>query len=189
MRILLILFFGFGLLRAKECLILISPYEFSEKDLVLLEEGLKKVASLTTASAETTTCFGDSVMEIKPTVFIYNIDTLKYDLLIMVGGVGALFYDGDKNFNPILSHFSRKGLVGLGIANLVIARAGLLRDKPATTIRDKMAIEDLTSYGAHYRDQPVVRSGRILTAPSVNRQLLREIVCFLKDLRPVSRLE
>jgi hypothetical protein len=91
----------------------------------------------------------------------------------MVGGPGILLYDGDKRFLPILSHFARKGLITLGISTLIVARNGILKGKPATTIRDRLAIKELDSLGVIYRDKPVVLSSpTILTAPSANQKLI-----------------
>lgn len=161
----------------KNYLILIAPREFSETEFRDLEKNLRDV-SLTIAARDTTPCLGDSEMVVKPHIAIYNIDTLKYDLLIMIGGPGVLFYDGDKNLLPILNHFSRKGLVGLGIATLVLARSGILKDKPATTIRDNRAIKELKSFSVLYQDKPIVKCQKILTAPTVNRKLLSALAHF-----------
>ncbi|MEO0102626.1 MAG: DJ-1/PfpI family protein [candidate division WOR-3 bacterium] len=160
--------------QTKNYLILIAPREFSEADFSTLQRNLSDV-SLTIAALDTTPCLGDSEMVVKPHISIYHIDTLKYDLLIIVGGPGVLFYDGNKNLLPILNHFSRKGLVGLGMANLVLARSGILKDKPATTVRDIRAIKELKNFSVLYQDKPVVKTGKILTAPSVNKKLLLEI--------------
>ncbi|MEO0098448.1 MAG: DJ-1/PfpI family protein [candidate division WOR-3 bacterium] len=160
--------------RSKNYLILIAPHEFSESEFRALEKNLKD-GSLTIAALDTTPCLGDSAMLIKPHITLSQIDTLKYDILILIGGPGILFYDNEKILIPILNHFANKGLVGLGISSLLLARFGILKDRPATTIPDQLAIKELKSHSVIYRDKPVVKTGKILTAPSVNKKLLSEL--------------
>jgi len=119
-------------------------------------------------------------MAIKPQRIIYQIDTLEYDWLILIGGVGSLFYADDQRLLPILHHFSRKGIATLGLSTIVLARAGLLKGKQATTIRDKLAIRELLTQSARYVDKPVIQDGNILTARRPNHDFFQKLKMLKK---------
>ncbi len=160
---------------AKNLLVLIPPYEFPEKEFTTVFESLRRYGNLTIASADTTLATGDSVMSVRPDVSIYNIDTLKYDILIIIGGVGSLYWADDKKLVPILTHFARKGIVSFGLSVIALARAGLLRNKMATTIRERMAIKELKENGVRYQDRGVIQDGNIITARSPSPDFFKRL--------------
>lgn len=101
----------------------------------------------------------------------FNIEDVKaedFDLIVFVGGPGALKYL-DKEISYQIAKeavkFDKK-LAAICIAPIILAKAGVLKNRKATAWTDslnKKSIQILEENGAEYIDQPVVEDG-IVTA-------------------------
>ncbi len=101
----------------------------------------------------------------------YNIIEVRpenFGLIIFVGGPGALKHlDNEESYKIALAAVEKgKKLAAICIAPVILAKAGVLKNKKATVWSnpmDKGSIKILTENGASYVNQPVVSDG-IITA-------------------------
>ncbi|OGI09075.1 MAG: hypothetical protein A2Y40_10740 [Candidatus Margulisbacteria bacterium GWF2_35_9] len=93
-----------------------------------------------------------------------NLEAIKYDLIMFVGGPGGYSYLGDPIIkNIILTAYSnQKWLAAICMAPLILAENGLLKDRNSTVFMgDK---DKLINYGAIYTGNNVEVSDNIITA-------------------------
>jgi len=89
------------------------------------------------------------------------------DLLVIAGGAGApghLWYHEPLRALAQAVHASGRPVAAICLSPPVLARAGLLAGKRATTYPTERAIVELKRGGAEYVEQPVVQDGTITTA-------------------------
>lgn len=112
-----------------------------------------------------------------------QVEVLKYDAIIFIGGPGAVNYINDKKAHKIAKKAveSNKILAAICIAPAILTKAGVLLGKKATvwtSEEDKEAIKILENGGAKYTDEKVVIDGKIITAsgPQAAEEFGRKIV-------------
>jgi len=120
-----------------------------------------------------------------------SLDELKvedYDGLVFIGGPGCL----ENLDQPVSYQIARetvkqdKILGAICISPVILAKAGLLKDRKATVWSvslDKSPVKILQDGGANYQEQPVVIDGKIITGngPAVAREFGQAIVRLLSD--------
>ena len=153
--------------------------EFSDPMLALDSAGVK----VTIASTRTGTIKGVIKDSIQSTMLISEVKVSKFDAICIMGGKGTGMYLWDNNdVKQLILQFNNQGkLVTAICAGAVsLARAGILKDKTATTFPVKGFIKQLEDAGAKYSTDPVVVDGRIITAngPVGARNFGRTIVSF-----------
>ncbi len=120
-----------------------------------------------------------------------EVKVKEFDAVVFVGGPGTLEYLGNESFYHIARE-AKKGNILLGaicIAPLILAKAGVLKEKKVTvwtSQMDKKAISILKNEEAFYQNEDVVCDGRIITAngPDVAENFAEEIA---QELTKISK--
>lgn len=95
---------------------------------------------------------------------INRLNPGEYDAVIFVGGTGAEEYWEDTTAHKIAKDTlaNDKVLGAICIAPVTLANAGVLKDKKAAVWPSEK--ENLKKHGAIYTKEPVVKSGKVVTA-------------------------
>jgi protease I len=124
--------------------------------------------------------------EAKVDILARNFKADDYDAVVFVGGTGAFNYFQDQEAHRIAQEVVSKNKVlgAICIAPVILAKAGVLKDKEATvwsSKTDKSPIKQLEEGGAKYIGQEVVQDGKIITAngPQAAKQFAEKIVDVL----------
>ena len=101
-----------------------------------------------------------------PTVMLKDLDTMKWDLLVIPGGHEAP--DRVRQVPEILKftksmHDMKKPIASICHGPWVLISAGIMKGRKATCY--KGCKDDLVNAGAVYVEQPVVVDGHIVTSP------------------------
>ena len=109
----------------------------------------------------------------------------QFDALDIVGGAGAISYllDNEALRNMIIAAFrSNKVVAAICVAPAILAKAGVLRNTPATCFNDSRIIGMLKMHGAIYKTRTVVASNRVVTAngPEAAKELALRVLSLLK---------
>ncbi|WOF16614.1 DJ-1/PfpI family protein [Methanoplanus sp. FWC-SCC4] len=104
-----------------------------------------------------------------------------YNSLLIVGGSGSPEYLwNNKGLHMIVRAFIReeKTVAAICLSPVVLAKAGILKDKNATVWPDEKAIHELMAAGAKYSDNPVVKDGLVITAdgPKSATEFAKQII-------------
>lgn len=102
-----------------------------------------------------------------PDFTIEEINPEEFDAAVIVGGYGAKVYLwDDANTHGALEKFKQSGKVvaAISTAPAVLANAGALREKNATTYPDYNALLILEEQGANLIHDHVITDGNVITA-------------------------
>ena len=117
-----------------------------------------------------------------------NINPNDYEAIIIAGGEGAIKYLNNDEVKSLLNEFYQRGklVAAICISPIILAEAGLLKDKKATVWSsgmNKSAVKKLKNKGVNYIDKQVVADGRIITAngPEAAKEFGRRIAINLKS--------
>lgn len=156
--------------QSKRFVIVIAPRAFRDEEFKIPYELLLKTGhKATVASRDTILATGLLGMAVKPQIVIKDIDSLKYDGLILVGGTGAAIYWDDEIVHNLVRHFERipdKLVAAICLAPITLARAGILTNREATVFKDRATIAEFKAKGVLYQETGVVISGNVITAAS-----------------------
>lgn len=137
---------------------------------------------VTTASTTTDKAVGKLGLEVEPDILVGSIHVDDYDALVFVGGGGAEQYFDDPVAHSLAHQFhaAHKLVAAICIAPVILANAGLLRDRLATVYPDGEAA--LTAGGAQYTARAVEAVGNIVTAngPEAAEAFGRQLVEMLQ---------
>lgn len=163
----------------KRVLMVIAPENFRDEELLHTKEELERAkASVTIASTKTTAARGMFGATVQPDLKLEEVRVDDYDAVIFVGGGGSAVYFSDSRALSIAKEASDKGkkTCAICIAPVILANAGVLKDKQAT-VWDGDHIEMLKAGGANYTGKPVEVDGNIITAngPAAARDFGRTI--------------
>ncbi|WP_460043078.1 DJ-1/PfpI family protein [Pseudomonas sp. S2_H01] len=115
---------------------------------------------------------GGEAMQVSATNWtVGGFAPLRFDGIVLMDGLEGQGYPLNYHaWTDQLQAFDRQRMLVAAAGNscLVLARAGLLLGKQATTARASSAIEALRRYGGIYNDSPIVRSGWLITADGTN---------------------
>ncbi len=146
-----------------------APQYYCDEELFHIRAALQKnniglvVASTTTAEA-----IGERQgVKIKPDITITEIDLAEFDGIVIGSGTGckeSLWKD--ENLREIVKlAYARNKLVAAGCnAPVVLARAGILKERRATVFPNNENIMELKNVAAVYKNEPVVVDGNIITS-------------------------
>jgi protease I len=107
---------------------------------------------------------GDSV---KPELTFAEAKADQYDAVVVVGGRGSPEYLWENtDLRGLLqeAYKQNKVVAGICLSGVVLAKAGLLKDRDATVYETPDTLTVLKECGARYKKEPVVVSGRVVTA-------------------------
>ncbi len=118
-----------------------------------------------------------------------EVKAKEFDVVVFVGGPGTLEYLDNESFYRIAREAKKENILlgAICIAPMILANAGVLREKKATvwtSQMDKKAISILKEGEALYQNKDVVCDGRIITAsgPEVAEKFAKEIIRVDKHL-------
>ncbi len=151
--------------KGKKAVMIIASNNFRDEELLKPWEVLEKNGvTVTVASSSLKEATGMLGAKVKPNILFTSIAVADYDAVIFVGGSGASEYWDNLTAHKIAADAnSAKKIVGaICIAPVTLAKAGLLKNKKATTYSS--TVNDLKSAGANYTGADVERDGNIITA-------------------------
>ena len=151
--------------KGKKAVMIIAQNNFRDEELLKPKEVLEKNGvTVTVASSSLKESTGMLGAKVKPNILFTNINVADYDAVIFVGGSGASEYWDNPTAHKIANEANNaKKIVGaICIAPVTLAKAGLLKDKKATTFSS--TINDIKSAGAKYTGAEVEIDGNIITA-------------------------
>jgi protease I len=107
--------------------------------------------------------------EVKVDSEIKNIDIIKFDALVFIGGPGCLKYlNNQESYKLIIeANYSNKIIGAICISPVILAESGILKNKKATvwtSSLDKSAAKFLEEKGAFYQNQNIAIDNNIITA-------------------------
>ncbi len=149
---------------AKPVLIVIAPQDFRDEEFkepyeLLTNSGIKVVI----ASTDTLPAKGMLGTVIKPELVLNQVHPDSFKALIIVGGTGCKILWDDTLLHKIVQHFEQeqKTIAAICIAPVVLARAGVLKNKKATVYPG--VSDEIKPHCAEYTGKDVEISGNIIT--------------------------
>jgi protease I len=151
--------------------------EYQDPKTVLEGAGIKVITASTTKNK----IEGKLGLIVTPDILVQDLNIDQTDALIFIGGGGAEQYFHDKIALNLAKAAKEKGKIygAICIAPVILANAGLLKDKKATVFSSEIdAIED---QGAIYLAQDVVIDDKLITAngPLAAKKFGQEILKLL----------
>jgi protease I len=153
---------------ARRILYVIAPERFRDEELAVPKRALESAGhQVRVASTRPGEAVGMLGTRIVPDVTIAQAKEAEVDALVIAGGAGAPTHLWDHE--PLRAlvkalHVQHRPLGAICLAPPVLARAGALEGRRATTFPTDRAIAELKRGGADYVKKPVVRDGTIITA-------------------------
>ncbi len=154
----------------KRAAIIIASDNFRDEEYFGSREVLEsRGMELKTASNKLGIAKGTEGGEVKIDQLVSDIKANDFDAIIFIGGPGALQnLDNEFSYNLAKTAIEQKKvLAAICIAPIILARAGVLKDKEATvwsSSSDRSSIEILEQNGVKYINKDVVVDGKIITA-------------------------
>ncbi len=149
-------------------LYVIAPERFRDEELLEPRRILEQHgATVTVASTRSGTAVGMLGAKVTVDCTVQQADAGSFDALVVAGGAGAPAHLWDSE--PLRAlvrslHAAGKTVGAICLSPPVLARAGILAGKRATTFPADRAIVELKRGGATYVQEPVVLDGTIVTA-------------------------
>ena len=173
-------------------LIIISPEQFSEKELFTIKSELENAGHKTViASISIGLCSSSRQSTITATQSLSEVRTADYDGVVFVGGRGAkTFFTNDDALRIAaeMSH-ANKITAAICLAPAILAYAGVLEDRRVTVA--KTEAKTLKSRNAKYTGPGVMVDGNIITAsgPNYSKKLAKAIIARLESTRLLGNSE
>ncbi len=151
-------------------LFIIAPHGYQDIEYETPKRILEHAGiNVTTASKTAGICHGKLGGTTTAALSLRDVDVSQYDIIIFVGGSGAVQYQQNQEAHHIAQEAyldaQVKVLAAICIGPTILARAGVLKNKNATVWnqdqqQDKLLLEE----GARYTAQAVIQDGKIVTA-------------------------
>lgn len=151
--------------KGKRAVMIIASNNFRDEELLQPKEVMEKNGvTVTVASSSLKESTGMLGAKVKPDILFTEIQAADYDALVFVGGSGANEYWDNPTAHKIANdaHNAKKIVGAICIAPVTLAKAGLLKNKKATTYSS--TVKDIQSAGANYTGAEVEKDGSIITA-------------------------
>lgn len=171
--------------KTKKRIVMVIAFQgFRDEEYFVPKEILERAGvEVKTASIKLGIAMGDEGGEASIDFLISAIRPEEFDAVIFVGGPGCLQYlDNDDAYHLARETVSQnKILAAICISPVILAKAGVLKEKKATVWNsplDKTPLKILEENGAEYIDKDVVRDGKIITAngPSAAEEFAQKIL-------------
>lgn len=163
----------------KSVLMVIAPQDFRDEEFkepyeLLTNSGIKVVV----ASTDTSPSKGMLGAIVKPQMILSQVNPDSFKALIIVGGTGCKVLWDDTLLHRIIQRFEQKQktIAAICIAPVVLARAGVLKNKKATVYPG--VSDEIKPYCAEYTAKDVEISANIITAagPQVAKDFAKAIL-------------
>lgn len=147
---------------------IIPPVGFIDEELTVSLEILNESkCSYEVASTQRVYCKGVSGMIVEPDKTLDKVAASHYTAVLVIGGQGSKqFLWNDANTMNVIkdayAHGDIMAAINAGVG--VLANAGILDGRKATTSASPQDLETLTTNGALYVNKPVVVDDNIVTA-------------------------
>lgn len=149
-------------------LFVIAPDRYREEEFEVTAKAISQAGiEYDVASTKTGTCTGMIGGEQEAGLKISDAAEKDYSALIIIGGLGARdFLWADDDLCRLTKEFGKneKVIAAICHAPVIIARAGLLKNRQATAFKSPASLKLFEEAGAHYADIPVVSDMNIITA-------------------------
>ena len=153
-------------LAGRRILVVIAPYDFSERELVSLLQVFGREGAQTAVVNDTGQAGkGLHGQIVTPHGSFYHVNSADFDAIVFVGGPGAAAYSHNRRALQLVHEFNAAGkpVAALDVAPSILANAHILLNRRATarpTERDA-----INAFGI-YTGAPVEVDGNIITASS-----------------------
>ncbi len=150
-----------------KALFLIAKQGFRDEELFDTKQILETAGIETTvASTQPGTAQGSQGGTAEIDLTIQDAHAEDYDILILVGGPGATALANYSEVIALVQKFQEldKKLAAICIAPYILAKAGVLTDKKATTFPAEPALSEFAAKNVTHIQEPVVQDGNIITA-------------------------
>lgn len=159
----------------KKVLMVIAPRNFRDEELTQpihqLEDAGILFDIISTTRGLAIGMLGGKML-IDKTVADMNVgDSTGYAALCIVGGSGApeSLWNNPHLISLVRSFNEREAIISaICLSPVVLAQAGVLKEKRATVWNDDQAIAEIRAGGGIFTSEPVVVDGRIITANGPN---------------------
>ncbi len=154
----------------QKAVIVVAFRDFRDPEYFIPRQILEEAGvEIKTASNKKGTAIGAEGGDTEVDLLVSEIDIADFNAVIFVGGPGCLKgLDNEDSYKVIHSVIQQKKvLASICISPVILAKAGVLKDKQAVVWNspmDKSGIRELESRGAKYLNKPVVQDGLIITA-------------------------
>lgn len=156
--------------KQKKAVMIIAFRDFRDAEYFVPKEILEKGGILVkTASNREGTALGADGGEADVDLLLEKINPEEFDAVIFVGGPGCLKnLDNEISYKLARETLEKGKILGaICIAPVILAKAGVLKDKKATvwtSTLDKSPAKILKENGAEYLQEKVVQDGNLITA-------------------------
>ncbi len=156
---------------------IIASSNFRDEEFIVPKELFEKNGySVTVASSSLSEAVGMLGMKVKPDITLDKVKIAEFDAVVFVGGSGSKEYFINNLAQKIaLDAFAHgKILAAICLAPIILANAGLLKDKKATC-NDP---ENIINRGASYTGKSVEQDGKIITGigPEASKEFAETIL-------------
>ena len=152
----------------KRVLIVVAQDQFRDEEVfepkAILE---KRGAEVAICSGSTREAVGMMGGRVKPNLALVEARGADYDAVLVAGGMGSLTYLwNEATLLKVLrdAHGAGKVVGGICLSGAVPAQAGLLKGQRGTVWATPESLAELKKGGVEYTKEPVVVSGRVVTA-------------------------
>ena len=150
-----------------KALLIIAEQNFRDEELFETKKEVEKKEIITVIASKTSgEKTGSLGGKAKADIALKDVKPGDYNAIIFIGGAGARQYFNDFAALTIAKQAYNKGKIvaAICIAPVILANAGILKNKKATVWKSTDEIKILKEKGAIYEDKNVVVSGNIITA-------------------------
>ncbi len=146
-----------------------APQYYCDEELFHIRAALvKKNIGLVVASTTTAEALGERLgVKIKPDITIHEVDIKEFVGVVIGSGTGckeSLWQDENLREIVKLAYAQNKFVAAGCNAPVVLARAGILKERRATVFPNNENIMELKNAAAVYKNEPVVVDGNIITS-------------------------
>jgi len=146
-----------------------APQYYCDEELFHIRAALaKKNVGLVVASTTTAEALGERLgVKIKPDITIHEVDMKEFVGIVIGSGTGckeSLWQDENLREIVKLAYAQNKFVAAGCNAPVVLARAGILKERRATVFPNNENIMELKNAAAVYKNEPVVVDGNIITS-------------------------
>jgi len=149
---------------AKSVLMVIAPKDFRDEEFKEPHDLFKESGvQVTVASTDTVPAEGMLGMVVTPDITLEQVYSDSFDALVVVGGSGCRMLWDNATLHEIINNFNVTGktIAAICIAPVVLARAGILKDKKVTVY--PTAKDEIGKCGAMYTASDVESCDNIIT--------------------------